>query len=56
MEPDFDRFLPQPDLDENHFPECGAQHGDGICDCNDIERSMRGMFAEMKADYARENY
>lgn len=46
--------LPEPDQDD-HFPECEAIHGEAICVCDEVERSMRDSFAAMKADYRFES-
>ena len=44
--------MESPDFDASHFPDCPAQHEDGICACNAIEADLRDAFAEM----VRENY
>lgn len=40
----------EPELLEDHFPECAAQEGD-LCTCDDVERDLRDSFAAMKADW-----
>ncbi len=33
--------------DDSHFPDCPAQHVDGVCTCDVIERDMRDAFKAM---------
>ncbi len=55
MEPNFDKHLPQPDFDDNHFADCPATHGDEPCICPTLEREIREDFAAARYDLARGN-